>query len=564
MAMPPFSALAPAEPDLAQVKARYAELDARFDAAADAEARAQVVADWDALRRELSTISSWVRLRFQQDTKDPGAKAARDRMDQLEPKLTELAVGFKAKLLGSAHRPELVARYGEQAFALWDYDARGFAPEIKDDLAAESKLIGEYTELLASAAIEFQGATHNLSGMTPFCEDADRDLRHRAQQAVWGFYAQHQARLDALYGELVALREGMARKLGLDSYTELAYLNMHRIDYGPDDVARFRDEVARHVVPLALELRAQQAATLGVERLRYWDEPLLDPRGNPKPQGDHDWLLARAQAMFDAVGGGLSPFFRDLAGGGYLDLETREGKAGGGFCTSFPTVGSPFVFANFNGTEGDVKVFTHEVGHAYQNFRSQGQPLLDYHWPTIEGAEVFSMGLEFLSWPHMEQFFGADAERYRRGHLRESLLFLPYGVAVDHFQHRVFAEPGASPAERNAMWLDMERRYLPWRDYGDLAYPARGAFWQRQRHIYCYPFYYVDYTLALTCALQLWVLSLDDAADALARYEALCPQGGRRPFQAMLREAGLTSPFEPGCLEEVVQRARAYLERGAG
>lgn len=560
MSLPAFATLAPAEPVLDEVRARFTELEARFDAAGSAAERAQVIADWDALSRETSTAISWVQLRFRQDTRDAEVKAARDRMDELAPKLQELEVGFKRKLLEGPHRAELEGRFGPQAFALWDCDRRSFDPALKQDLTQESKLTAAYTELLASAAIEFQGETLNLSGITPFCQDADRDVRHAAEHARWGFFAAHQSRLDALYDELVQLRQGMARKLGLQSYTELAYLRRQRIDYGPEDVARFREEVAAHVVPMAHELRRQQARRLGLESLAYWDEAVLDPAGNPKPRGDHDWMLQRAQAMFDAVGGGLSPFFRELAGGGYLDLETREGKAGGGFCTSFPSVGSPFVFANFNGTEGDVKVFTHEIGHAYQNFRSMGQPLLDYTWPTIEGAEVFSMGLEFLSWPQMEQFFGDDAERYRRGHLQESLLFLPYGVAVDHFQHEVFERPDASPAERHAMWQELERLYLPWRDYGDLAYPASGAFWQRQRHIYCYPFYYIDYTLALTCALQFWVIARKDPQDALARYEALCPTGGQRPFQAMIREAGLTSPFEPGCLREVVEQARAYLD----
>ncbi|MGH9004473.1 MAG: M3 family metallopeptidase, partial [Acidimicrobiia bacterium] len=237
----------------------------------------------------------------------------------------------------------------------------------------------------------------------------------------------------------------------------------------------------------------------------------------------------------------------------------RQGKSGGGFCTSFPTVGMPFVFANFNGTKGDAEVFSHEMGHAFQNYKSRGVPLFDYQWPTYESAEIHSMSLEFLTWPHMERFFGPDAERFRRVHLIEAILFLPYGTAVDHFQHEIYTRPDLSPAERHDLWRDMERTYLPWRDWGDLDYPARGGRWQLQRHVYLMPFYYIDYVLAQTCALQFWSRAESDFDGAMAAYVTLCERGGQAPFQELVRSAGLTSPFEAGCLAEVVGRARTAL-----
>ncbi|HTC81785.1 MAG TPA: M3 family metallopeptidase, partial [Acidimicrobiia bacterium] len=275
-------------------------------------------------------------------------------------------------------------------------------------------------------------------------------------------------------------------------------------------------------------------------------------------QGDHDWMLARAAEMFDAMGD-LGPFFRRMARGGFLDLADRTGKAGGGFCTSFPTEGMPFVFANFNGTKGDVEVFSHEMGHAFQSYESRDLPLADYLWPTSESAEIHSMSLEFLTWPHMERFFGADAARFRRVHLAEALLFLPYGTAVDHFQHEIYRRPAMSPAERHELWRSMEQTYLPWRDWGDLAYPAKGGRWQHQRHIYLAPFYYIDYVLAQTCALQFWVRSERDREAAMRDYVALCRRGGAAPFRSLVASAGLTSPFEPGCLPEVVEAARAAM-----
>jgi len=376
---------------------------------------------------------------------------------------------------------------------------------------------------------------------------------------LWDWFAEQGEPLDRTYDQLVHLRDTMARKLGFDDYVELGYRRMNRIDFNARDVEQFRAEVRRHVVPLAVRLREQQAARLGVEPLMFWDEPLHDSRDNPRPLGDHDWMLDRAGEMFDALGEPLGQFFRQMVAGGYLDLQAREGKADGGFCTSFSSHGMPYIFANFNGTKGDVEVFTHEMGHAYQFYESRGQRLLDYLWPTYESCEIHSMGLEFLTWPQMDKFFGNQAERFRTIHLTQGLLFLPYGVAVDHFQHLIYAEPGATPKRRHSLWRKMEAMYLPWRDYGDLSYPARGGRWQLQRHIYGDPFYYIDYTLAQTCALQFWLLAEQDAAAAMAAYVDLCRRGGSAPFQELVRGAGLTSPLQHGCLAEVVDKAKRRL-----
>jgi len=241
------------------------------------------------------------------------------------------------------------------------------------------------------------------------------------------------------------------------------------------------------------------------------------------------------------------------------DLVTRAGKAGGGYCTKLAAYGVPFVFTNFNGSKGDITVLMHELGHAFQGYRSRDQHVVDYLTPTMDAAEVHSMSLEYLSWPFMERFFGAGAQTYRESHLSEALLFLPYGVAVDHFQHLIYERPNATPAERHAMWKSMEQRYLPWRTYGDLARPNAGAFWQGQPHIYRAPFYYIDYTLALCCALQMWVSAHDDPAGTLERYVALCGRGGEAAFQNLVTSAGLTSPFDPAALAGVAERAQAVL-----
>jgi M3 family oligoendopeptidase len=554
-----FHAIEAPAPAYEEIVAEYRQFSAAFDEAAAPAERLAAVARWDACRRRLETWESLTNLRFNQDTRNDEYKRARDYCDELRPKLTELAVAFKRKLLGSGHRAELESHFGRQAFALWEADVLTFDPAIERELVRESKLGAEYTELLASAALEFQGRTYNLSEIVKFREDPDREIRRAAERVRWNWFAANRPALDRIFDEQVGLRHAMARRLGFENFVGLAYKRMCRVDYGQGDVERFREAVRSHVVPLAVELRQRQARRLGLERQYFWDEAIYDPRGNPAPQGDHDWLVARAQEMFDAMGGGLDDFFRLMVRGHLMDLKNRDGKAGGGFCTSFPSVGVPYIFANFNGTKGDVEVFTHEMGHAFQNYMARRQPLSDYLWPTSESAEIHSMGLEYLTWPHMEKFFGAEADRFCRIHLEQSLLFLPYGVAVDHFQHLVYSRPEATPEERHAMWRELEQAYLPWRDYGDLPHCAAGGYWQFQRHVYLHPFYYIDYTLAQTCALQFWVRSRKNPAEALEAYVQLCRRGGEAPFQELVRSAGLVSPFQPGCLMEVVAQAREVL-----
>jgi M3 family oligoendopeptidase len=557
--MTKFSEIQAPTPTIESVAAEYEQLDSDWENSANEEQCQLVIRRWDDLSRRLATWENLVDLRFNQDTSNAEYKQAREYCDELRPKLTDLAVRLKRKLVDSPHREQLESEFGGQAFALWEADVMSFDPRIEDDLVQESKLEAEYTDLLASAKLDFQGETYNFAGLAKFRVDADRQVRYDANRVNWQWFTDHQGQLDRIYYEQVRLRDGMAKKLGFDDFIGLGYKRMKRVDYDQADVERFRAAVREDVVPLAEELRRNQSASLGIERVMFWDEGVFDSQGNPKPNGDHDWMIDRAIEMFDEMGGGLGEFFRLMVESDLMDLKNRERKAGGGFCTDFPSYGLPYIFANFNGTKGDVEVFTHEIGHAFQGYSSRQQPLHDYLFPTYESCEIHSMGLEFLTWPQMDKFFGDNADRFRRIHLIQSLLFLPYGVAVDHFQHLVYAKPEATAAERHEMWREMERTYLPSRDAGDLPHLPMGGQWQLQRHIYLSPFYYIDYTLALTCALQFWVRSRRDMSEAMAAYVELCQRGGAFPFRQLAESAGLASPFEEGCLRDVVQQAKQFL-----
>lgn len=551
-----FAEISAPRPDKESLAAAHAAIATMLDAGD----RAGALVRWDQARREYETWSALVHLTFAQDTTDKDAVAAREYADALAPEAATHETALKRRLLEDPDRAGLEALAGAHAVALWQTDITTFDPAIAAESEEESRLGARYTALLAGAKLSVHGQEVNLSGLAPFAEDRDRALRHEAEAARWSFFATHGEELDSIYDGLVKLRTTMARKLGDATFTPLAYRRMRRLDYGPADVARYREAVAAHVTPLVARILEQRRARQGWDRLMFWDEALIDPAGNPKPIGGHDTLVAAAQEMFARMDPRLAAFYAMMRDGGFLDLKNRPGKAGGGFCTAFPSVGAPFIFANFNGTHHDIGVFTHEMGHAFQCWESRALPGVDYLWPTMEAAEIHSMGLEYLTHPQMGLLVGdAAADRYRAMHLISALAFLPYGVCVDHFQHEVYANPDATPAERHAMWQRLERLYMPWTDYGDLAYPAMGGRWQAKGHIYNAPFYYIDYTLALCVALQFWVWSRRDPRAALDAYVALCGRGGSMPFQGLVASAGLTSPFAPGALEAAVAEAAGVL-----
>jgi M3 family oligoendopeptidase len=551
-----FADIQAATPSADSLAADYARLNLLLDAG-DLPA---AVAGWEVVRRAVEDWSSLTHLRFEQDTSDAAAKAAMDFRDEISPTVTNHESAFKRRLLEYVDRAAVVALTGAHALRLWETDITTFSPVIEADLQAEAKLQSRYTALLSSAKIEIEGEVVNLSGLAPYAQSLDRGVRHRAAQAQWAFFASHAGEFDEIYDGLVKLRHGMAQKLGDRNFVELGYRRMRRVDYDAADVARYRAQVVEHVVPLVGKILEARRVEHGWDKVFAWDEPLTDAAGNVEPEGDEAVLRAQAQKMFDGMDPQLSAFYRMMNEGGFLDLDNRPAKAPGGFCTSFPTAGLPFIFANFNGTHHDIDVFTHEMGHAFQNFQSRTQPGFDYLWPTFESAEIHSMSLEHLAYPFIGLMVGeAAAERYRRMHLIQSLAFLPYGVLVDHFQHEVYGNPDASPAERHAMWKRLEAIYMPWRDYGDIEFAAKGGRWQAQGHIFGAPFYYIDYTLALCCALQFWVKSRQDYPAALKDYVALCGRGGAAPFQALVASAGLISPFAEGALADVVAEAAEVL-----
>ena len=558
-----FSQIPYARPALEQIKDTYAALTARLKAAADyGQARAAFL-DKDALKRRVDTQYTLCTVRHSIDTRDSFYDAESDFWNAALPEIEAWEQEWTQTLLDSPFRPRFEAEYGALLFLNGEIARRSFSPALIGEMQKENELIQQYDKLLASAQIPFEGGVYTLSQLTPFKTDADDARRLAAWKAEGGWYREHRQELDEIYDRLVQLRHTMGRKLGYENYIPLGYDRMGRNCYDQTAVERFRAAVVSEVVPVAEEIFRRQAQRLGVAYpLSFADAALAFRSGNPRPVGSAEDILAAGQRFYDALSPQTGDFFRMMRDNALLDVLSTEGKQSGGYCTQIWDEKVPFIFANFNGTQGDVEVVTHEAGHALSFWLNRDRVPCEYAWPTMEACEVHSMSMEFFAEGSAEDFFGADARKFRYTHLSSSLTFLPYGAMVDHFQHIVYAHPEYTPARRHEVWRELLGTYMPWlRLDGEIPVYGEGQGWQRQVHIYGAPFYYIDYCLAQTVALQFWAMLRHDPKTAWERYLAYSLQGGSRTFTDLLAHAGLDSPFDPACLTRVCAEAGAYLKQ---
>ncbi|TSI06160.1 M3 family oligoendopeptidase [Lysinibacillus sp. BW-2-10] len=546
-------------PNLEEMKKEVRSLIEQFKQADSVESQSKVIEKINDYRNDFSTQSNLVYIRASIDTNDEFYQNERDYLDEISPQAEELVFEYYKELVKSPYRKQLEEKWGTQLFALAENQIKGFSPEVIELMQKENKLVSEYNKLVASAQIEFDGKTLTLAQLTPYSESTDRQVRKAAMEARFNFFSDNGDKFDEIFDNLVQLRHKIATTLGYKNYVELGYINMNRIDYDAEMVANYRNQVHKQIVPVATKLYERQAKRIGINDFKYYDEGLNFLTGNAKPKGEPSWIVENGKKMYEELSKETGEFFHFMIERELMDLEAKKGKESGGYCTFIDNYNSPFIFSNFNGTSGDIDVLTHEAGHAFQVYCSRNIGIPEYLWPTYESAEIHSMSMEFFTWPWMELFFKEETDKYKFAHLSSALLFLPYGVAVDEFQHVVYENPGMTPQQRKQAWKEIEEKYLPHRDYDGYDYLEAGGFWQRQAHIYASPFYYIDYTLAEICAFQFWKRSREDFESAWKDYIHLCGLGGSMSFTKLVKEAGLISPFDDGCVESVIDSIEQYL-----
>ncbi|MDD7305347.1 MAG: M3 family oligoendopeptidase [Peptoniphilaceae bacterium] len=479
---------------------------------------------------------------------------------EISPSFDQMEHRLQTIRLNTVYRPSFEDKFGKMITARDQLKKDVFNPSIMEDRVKEAKLVNEYNKLTGGARIEFRGEVKNISGMSALTQDKDRQTRKEASEALNAWFYDNVEELDRIYDQLIKVRTKIANKLGFKTYTKVAYKLMDRVDWDIEDARRYRKQILDVVVPFTQKLYKEQKERIGVEDLKYYDLGLNFLSGNPKPIGGEDILVKEASKMYHELSDQTDEFFKAMVEKEMMDLTTKHGKAPGGYMTYLPVSKMPYIFSNFNGTSGDVDVLTHEAGHAFQGYLTKDVFPSDNNKMTSEIAETHSMSMEFFTHPWMKNFFGKDTEKYYYYHVVDAIEFLPYGVSIDEFQEEIYENPDMTPQERRAKYRQIEKKYLPHLDYDGNEYLESGGRWQRQLHVYNYPFYYLDYTIAQINAFQYFVWDLNNHQDAWNSYLNLCKISGKLSTKEALKEVGLESPFEEGTIAKIIPKLQEYLD----
>lgn len=543
--------------DFAKAKAELSEIMEKSKAAKSGEEQFEIHKEFYQLNDKIQTQVTLCSIRHTIDTTDEFYEKEQNYYDEQIPEYSNMCVEYQKILFHSPYRQVLEEKIGQVAFKNMEIAMKSVSEEIIPLMQEENTLVTEYEKLLASAKIPWGEETLNLSLLTPYLKHKDAKIRREAQEKQNEFFLSIQDKLDELYDKLVKNRTLQAKKLGFETYTSLGYLRMQRNCYGREEIENLRRQVKEVWVPFAESIFEKRKERLGLSKLSYTDEVVYSPKGNPQPEGTPEEILQAGQQMYEELSPETKEFFDFMMDNELLDVFGRKTKAVGGYMTYIPDYKAPFIFANFNGTSGDVDVMTHECGHAFQGYLAAADPIREHADIGMETAEIHSMSMEFFTEPWYPLFFGKEtAQEYTDMHLEDAVIFVPYGCMVDEFQHIIYDNPNLTPKERKQVWKDLERDYKPHLFYDGLEFFENGCFWQKQHHIYSFPLYYIDYVIAQLCAFEYKIWMDKDRKAAWQSYLKLCRMSAAKFHTELLEEAGLETPFKNGVLAKIVENLK--------
>ncbi len=509
---------------------------------------------WNEVKSHLQTHFEVSELAFQCHTEDTAIEAEHRRLrETVEPVIDRHQAQIRELIFKSPFLSQLQDELGEQYFQILKIQQEAFHKENVELETRLNQVLADYTKLTGSAFLTVEGQRYPLAHYKKFSGSPDAALREAAFSSYSAWFLSHREALENYFDQALVLRNQMGKNLGHANFIPLAYQKLRRTGYGPEEVARLREDIVSAVVPLAREIHRAQAKAQGVSRVAIadldyfpqWQLGSLRVEISEQPQA--------ALEIFESLSPALGAHFRRALQWNLLDLEARGAKAPGAFCTDFSDYRVPFLFLNSVGEATDVTTLLHEAGHSFQAWESAEIEEVELRWPTLEACEVHSMGMEFLAYPYYEKFFSPeDAARFRKRHFADSILLLPYIAMIDEFQHRVYAGEGMDSAGRGELWKSLEEKYLPEIDFSQAPDWQRYR-WVRQLHLFRAPFYYIDYAIAQVGAWQLWSQSLQNPQAALENYLKLCRLGGRYPLKEFFALGGLQIPFSAGVLEPLLQ-----------
>ena len=539
-------------PNYDEVKKLFLDLVNKINEAKTYEEQHGYIMDLNNIRKHIETMSTLASIRNSIDVSDEFYDKEQNYWDEHGPLYTELNSDFYKAIVYSKFKEDIIKDYSEQFYKICEYSLKSFSPEIISDLQEENKLMSQYTKLLASAEINFKGEALNLSGLYKYMLSDNRNERKEASQLYYNYFEEHEDEFDDIYDKLVHIRHNISKKLGFDNFVELGYIRMDRTDYTPEMVVNLRKQILEYIVPLCNKLYEKQASRLNLDKLTYIDENIEFLDGNATIKGDSKYIIENGIKMYNELSKETKEFFDFMLENELMDLETKHNKSAGGYCTYIPDYKAPFIFSNFNGTSEDMDVLTHEAGHAFQLYMSRYIDMQEINFPTLDSCEIHSMSMEFITYPWMEVFFKEDTNKYKFAHLCSAIKFLPYGVVVDEFQHIIYSNPDMSKDERKKVWRDLEKKYLPHRDYENNKILEKGCWYFKQGHIFKDPFYYIDYVLAQICAFQFLKKMDEDKDKGWEDYLRICKVGGTQSFLEIVKTGNLVSPFKDKCIESII------------
>ena len=543
------------------IKKSFLELVEKIKNSTNYEEQYKYIMELNKIRKHIETMSSIASIRNSINTADEFYEKETEYWDEHAPLYEELNSDFYKVLIDSKFKEEIKKDFSEQFYKICEYSLKAFSPEIIGDLQKENKFMSKYTKLLASAKIKFKGEELNLSGLYKYMLSDNREEREEASKSYYKYFEDNEERFDDIYDQLVKIRHNIAKKLGFDNFVELGYIRMDRTDYNPEMVVNLRKQILEFIVPLCNKLYEHQANRLNLDKLTYIDENIEFIDGNANIKGDSKYIIENGIKMYNELSKETKEFFDFMLENELMDLETKHNKSAGGYCTYIPEYKAPFIFSNFNGTSEDMDVLTHEAGHAFQLYMSRYIEMQEINFPTLDSCEIHSMSMEFITYPWMDIFFKEDTDKYKFAHLTSAIKFLPYGVVVDEFQHIVYDNPHMSKDERKVVWRDLEKKYLPHRDYDDNKILEKGCWFFKQGHIFKDPFYYIDYVLAQICAFQFLKKMEENKESGWEDYLRICKVGGTESFLQIVKTGNLISPFDNNCIEFIIKNLEMNIEK---
>ena len=516
--------------------------------------------EYNADSEVLGTMVRLAHTRLNLNSRDELYGAEMDYYNSALPEIQMYDIKFSKAFLASPYLEEAKKSLNPLVITMMELSLKTADERIIEEMQKENALTTEYGKFVSELTYDFRGEKLTLGALRKYMQDNDRETRREAYNALGKTLNANGEYIDNLFDKMVKNRDQMAKKLGYENYVELGYNIMQRTCYDKDKVAVFRQNVLNDIVPVVTSLKNDIAKKLGIDELKLYDDNTYS-ENDPAPILDAQGILNAGREMYHEMSKETSDFIDMMFESDAFDVLPRQGKWTGGYMTSFPLYKQPFIFANFNGTTADVDVITHEAGHAFAYYVGANDMTPELQLGGMETAETHSMSMEFFAWKYMDKFFGDGAKAYKYKHLFSALSFIPYGTIVDYFQQLVYENPEMTPAQRNELWRDLEKKFRPWMNADGIEYLENGTRWQYQNHIFQSPFYYIDYCLAQTIAFEFLKLSLENYDEALKTYIAHASRTGNYGITDLVKLAGLKSPFEQGALSEVATFCKDLLNK---